>query len=78
MISFVSYKDRTKKTSMDSMKSYMILVWNHRNFNPGRPDKKNLLVYVIILRNYREKKVFLEITIQQCDAPVYILNIVRN
>ena len=26
MISLVSYKDRTKKSSMDSMKSYMILV----------------------------------------------------
>ena len=25
MISLVSYKDRTKKSSMDSMKSYMIL-----------------------------------------------------
>ena len=35
MISLVSYKDRTKKSSMDSMKSYMILVWNQRNFNPG-------------------------------------------
>ena len=36
MISLVSYKDRTKKSSMDSMKSYMILVWNQRNFNPGQ------------------------------------------
>ena len=35
MISLVSYKDRTKKSSIDSMKSYMILVWNQRNFNPG-------------------------------------------
>ena len=35
MISLFSYKDRTKKSSMDSMKSYMILVWNQRNFNPG-------------------------------------------
>ena len=35
MISLVSYKDRTKKSSMDSMKSYIILVWNQRNFNPG-------------------------------------------
>ena len=26
MISLISYKDRTKKSSMDSMKSYMILV----------------------------------------------------
>ena len=26
MISLVSYKDRTKKSSMDSIKSYMILV----------------------------------------------------
>ena len=26
MISLVSYKDRTKKSSMDSMKSYLILV----------------------------------------------------
>ena len=34
MISLVSYKDRTKKSSMDSMKSYVILVWNQRNFNP--------------------------------------------
>ena len=38
MISLVSYKDRTKKSSMDSMKSYMILVWNQRNFNPGEID----------------------------------------
>ena len=36
MISLVSCKDRTKKSSMDSMKSYMILEWNQRNFNPGR------------------------------------------
>ena len=36
MISLVSYKDRTKKSSMDSMKSYMILVRNQRNFNPGK------------------------------------------
>ena len=35
MISLVSYKDRTKKSSMDSMKSYMIFVWKQRNFNPG-------------------------------------------
>ena len=35
MISLVSYKDRTKKSSMDSMKSSMILVRNQRNFNPG-------------------------------------------
>ena len=34
-ISLVSYKDRTKKSSMDSIKSYMILVWNQRKFNPG-------------------------------------------
>ena len=31
----VSYKDRGKKSSMDSMKSYMIFVWNQRNFNQG-------------------------------------------
>ena len=43
MISLVSYKDRTKKSSMDSMKSYMILVWNQRNFNPGIHNlKRNL------------------------------------
>ena len=35
MISLVSYKDRTKKSGMDSMKSYKIIVWNQRNFNPG-------------------------------------------
>ena len=39
MISLVSYKDRTKKSNMDSMKSYMILVWNQRNFNPGHSLK---------------------------------------
>ena len=36
MISLVSYKDRTKKSSMDSMRSYMILVWYQRNFSPGK------------------------------------------
>ena len=35
MISLVSYKDRTKKSSVESMKSFMILLWNQRNFNPG-------------------------------------------
>ena len=39
MISLVSYKNRTKKSSMDSMKSYMILVWNQRSFNPGNVSK---------------------------------------
>ena len=34
MIFLSSYKDRTEKSSMDSMKSYMILVWNQKNFNP--------------------------------------------
>ena len=35
MISLVSYKDRTKKPSMDSMKSYMILVSKSKKLQPG-------------------------------------------
>ena len=31
----ISYKDRTKKSWMDIMKSYIILVWIQRNFYPG-------------------------------------------
>ena len=42
MISLVSYKDRTKKSSMDSMKSYMILVCNQRKFNPGSEKYSNI------------------------------------
>ena len=33
MIFLVSYKGRTKKSSMDSMTSYMIVVLNQRNLN---------------------------------------------
>ena len=51
MISLISYKDRTKKSSMDSMKSYMILVWNQRNFNPGlfSVNCNHLLHHVLIV-----------------------------
>ena len=49
MISLVSYKDRTKKLSMDSMKSYMILVWNQRNFNPGGLFKTMLSFWTCLL-----------------------------
>ena len=36
MISLVLYKDRTKKSSMDSMKSYMILVRKSKKLQPGK------------------------------------------
>ena len=44
MISLVSDKDRSKKSSMDSMKSYMILVLNQRKFNPGSLKCVTILV----------------------------------
>ena len=50
MISLVSYKDRTKKSSMDSMKSYIILVWNQRNFNPGIFRESVVLFVAIKIR----------------------------
>ena len=49
IISLVSYKNRTKKSSMDSMKSYMILVWNQRNFNPGCKKTRSEVKYRLIL-----------------------------
>ena len=47
MISLVSYKNRTKKSSMDSMKSYMILVWNQRNVNPGCNTVQNVSCKIV-------------------------------
>ena len=38
VISLVSYKDRTRKSCVDIMKSYMILAWNQRNFKPSGSD----------------------------------------
>ena len=35
MISLVSYKDRTKKSTMDSMKSYMIPCMKSKKLQPG-------------------------------------------
>ena len=55
MISLVSYKDRTKKSSMDSIKSYMILEWNQRNFNPGYNEIDSKLFQIPVLHlNYQK------------------------
>ena len=61
MISLLSHYNRTNKSSMFSMKSYMTLVWNQRNFNPGIWFFHGILelLMLTILRRFERFSLFL-------------------